>query len=217
MCIYCGTTKYRKIYENHYGPIPRDPEGRKYEVHHIDGDRANNDPTNLTCVSIQEHYNIHYSQRDWAACLKIGAKMKLSPEKLSEIAKAHNKTRVENGTHHFLGGEIQHRRVREGTHHLMGDGELQRKNAETRIKNGTHNFLDKEAARQRNIKRLKAGTHHLAGGEHQKKQIATGTHPFLGNNSTTKMSWQCPHCKKTGKGKGPFNRWHGDNCSQKDK
>jgi len=26
---------YRKIYEQHYGPIPVDSDGRTYEIHHI--------------------------------------------------------------------------------------------------------------------------------------------------------------------------------------
>lgn len=61
MTIY-SSTNYRKIYEQHYGPIPKDSDGRTYEIHHIDGDHSNNDPSNLKCVSIQEHYDIHHSQ-----------------------------------------------------------------------------------------------------------------------------------------------------------
>lgn len=86
MCIYCGTAKYRKIYENHFGPIPKDETGRSYEIHHIDGDRDNNHIDNLKCVSIQEHYDIHYSQKDYAAALKIASKMKYSHEELSRLA-----------------------------------------------------------------------------------------------------------------------------------
>ena len=69
MCIYCNTTNYRKIYENHYGPIPKEENGRSYEIHHLDGNHHNNDPKNLKAVRIQEHYDIHYSQGDWSACL----------------------------------------------------------------------------------------------------------------------------------------------------
>lgn len=28
-------------------------------------------------------------------------------------------------------------------------------------------------------------------------------------------SWKCEHCGKTGRGKGTYNRWHGDNCKSK--
>lgn len=31
MCIYCGTSNYRKIYENHHGLIPIDNSGRTYD------------------------------------------------------------------------------------------------------------------------------------------------------------------------------------------
>lgn len=64
MCIYCGTTKYRKIYENHVGSIPKDESGRTYDIHHVDGNRENNDPINLIAVSILEHYDIHQTQGD---------------------------------------------------------------------------------------------------------------------------------------------------------
>lgn len=102
MCIYCGTKKYRKIYENHYGPIPKDEQGRKYEVHHIDGDKQNNHPNNLKCVSIQEHYAIHFSQGDWNACFMMADRMNLSPHEKSLLSSKAQRARVEQGTHHFL-------------------------------------------------------------------------------------------------------------------
>jgi hypothetical protein len=51
---------YRKIWEeaNH----EKIPKG--YHIHHIDGDRDNNDPSNLLCVSPEEHWEIHYTQGD---------------------------------------------------------------------------------------------------------------------------------------------------------
>lgn len=55
---------YRKIWESYYGPIPTDSNGRSYEIHHIDGNRNNNDISNLKCLSIKEHYNVHYQQQD---------------------------------------------------------------------------------------------------------------------------------------------------------
>lgn len=78
---------YRKIYKEHYGPIPIDNQGRTYEIHHIDGDHSNNDPSNLKAVTIQEHYDIHYSQGDWAACLRMSNRMKISPEQKSDLAR----------------------------------------------------------------------------------------------------------------------------------
>jgi len=56
---------YRKIWEDANGPIPKDKEGRSYEIHHIDGDRTNNDLSNLICISIEEHYKIHLDKKEY--------------------------------------------------------------------------------------------------------------------------------------------------------
>lgn len=45
---------YRKIYEQHYGPIPD-----KYQIHHIDFNCENNEPSNLIAVTPEEHAKIH--------------------------------------------------------------------------------------------------------------------------------------------------------------
>lgn len=90
MCIYCGTNKYRKIYEEHNGPIPE-----KYEIHHIDGNYLNNDPTNLACVPTEEHYAIHYSQEDWMDCLKMSRRMKLRPNIKSDLSNRWERKRIE--------------------------------------------------------------------------------------------------------------------------
>lgn len=78
---------YRKIYEQHFGPIPRDGDGRSYDVHHIDGNHSNNDPKNLKALSIKDHYDVHYSQGDWLACHWISARMKCTPNEISEAAR----------------------------------------------------------------------------------------------------------------------------------
>ncbi len=96
---------YRKIYEDHNGPIPSDDSGRTYEIHHINGNRLDNSIDNLLCVSITDHYQIHFKQGDWAACSAIALRMKLSPSelsaKLSRLAIDNNAEKIENGTHHF--------------------------------------------------------------------------------------------------------------------
>ena len=91
MSIYRKDSYHRKIYEDHYGPIPKDSAGRSYEIHHIDGNHENNNIDNLLCVSIQEHYNIHYySQGDFKACLIMSKRMDISPEEKSRLAKIAN-------------------------------------------------------------------------------------------------------------------------------
>jgi len=92
---------YRKIYEKQYGQIPRDESGRTYEIHHIDGNHNNNDISNLKCVSIQEHYDIHYSQGDYGACSAIAMRMNVPPELKSELSRLAQIKRIIEGTHHF--------------------------------------------------------------------------------------------------------------------
>ena len=51
---------YRKIFEEYYGvKIPKN-----YHIHHIDGDRNNNNPKNLKMLSPEEHFKIHLEQKD---------------------------------------------------------------------------------------------------------------------------------------------------------
>jgi hypothetical protein len=86
MSIYTNNIYHRKIWESNLGPIPKDSDGRSYEIHHIDGNHFNNDINNLKCISIQEHYNIHYSQGDYKACLIMANRMKISPQEKSRLA-----------------------------------------------------------------------------------------------------------------------------------
>jgi hypothetical protein len=119
---------YKKVYQEHYGPIPRELDGRSYEVHHIDGNPDNNIYTNLKAVSIQEHYDIHYAQQDWGACFAIATRMKIKPEDFSKLASIAGKKsatkRIEAGTHNFqipnFSSNIQLKRIKENNHHFIG-------------------------------------------------------------------------------------------------
>jgi hypothetical protein len=113
---------YRKIYEENIGPIPKDELGRSYHIHHIDGNRKNNSVENLLAVSIEEHYNIHYSQGDYGACFKLSRLLKMTQEQLENIAKLHVEKQLKDKKHPFQGGNVQ------------------RKNAKKQLENGTHNF-----------------------------------------------------------------------------
>lgn len=207
MCIYCNTTNYRKIYETHVGNIPKDEDGRTFDIHHIDGDRTNNAIDNLVALSIQDHYNIHYSQGDWMASWKIGIKMKISPEELSRLASNAARKRVEDETHNFLGGILTRKRVENGTHNLL-DKEAAKARAKKRVEDGTHNFLGGELQSNVQRRRLDDGTHNFLGGELQQKRLANGTHNFT-------QQWQCEHCGKIGKNTSNYIRWHGSNCKLK--
>lgn len=115
--------QYKIIYERHYGPVPRELNGRPYDIHHVDGDHANNDPKNLIAVTVQEHFDIHYSQKDWYACHAIMTRMELSPEMKTELARKSAASRVEDGTHPWQkrpdGTSLASDLVKKGTHHLL--------------------------------------------------------------------------------------------------
>jgi hypothetical protein len=197
MTIY-RKTNYRKIYENHYGPIPKDDQGRSYDIHHIDGDRSNNSPLNLKAVSMQEHYDIHYSQGDWAACHRLSFKLGLTAKEISDLASRNAKEQVKNGTHNFLGGEIQ------------------RRSGQKRVIEGTHPFLGGEISRATTQRRLASGSHHFIGNSNPVyTQLQNGNHPFAGPHAPSQIMWTCPHCGKIGKGRGNYTRFHGDSCKHR--
>jgi hypothetical protein len=85
---------YRKVWEMHYGKIPKGIGGRSLEVHHINGDHSDNRIENLKLVTIKEHYDIHYSQGDYAACHLIAKRMCSDPKELSAIVSGLNKKRI---------------------------------------------------------------------------------------------------------------------------
>ena len=192
-------SKHRKIWQQHRGPIPRDESGRSLEIHHIDGDHSNNDISNLKLVTIEEHYEIHYDQGDWNACLRMSYRMGISPEEKSDLAKKNARKRVVEGTHHWVGP----------------------KHNQDLISRGIHPFLDREAARQRNLQRIAKGTHNLIGDANPVHGlIANGKHHFQNDNPVHKLlqsgshaariKLSCVFCKKLCS-KNNFNRLH-RNC-----
>lgn len=221
------TKDYRKIYEQYNGKTPVDSDGRKYDIHHIDGNRENNDPTNLIAVTIQEHYDIHFNQRDWAACLMIAARMEIDPKTKSELAKKSNKKRIEDGSHPFVGDtnpsklasknkthpsqrpemielrkQQQNEKVKNGTHVFVTNNPVHE-----RVEEGTHNFLGDANPVHRLVS---DGLHNLQGdkgSQLQKRLLAEGNHP-------TQVKLTCPHCGLTG-AKPVMSRYHMDKCKRK--
>jgi hypothetical protein len=176
---------YRKIWETHFGKIPKDENNRSYEIHHKDGNRFNNDISNLECLSIQEHYDIHYAQGDLPACIYIASRMNISSNNISALARKQQLQKVANGTHPWLNKEAQSKRakqrvvdgtcplsrrddgtshatdrVKAGTHHFLG-GKIQSKNSKNRVDAGTHNFQNKEFAIKNVMKQLENNRHPL--------------------------------------------------------
>jgi Tfp pilus assembly major pilin PilA len=144
---------YRKFWESHNGEIPKDKNGRSFEIHHVDGNNSNNVIENLKCVSIQEHFDIHFSQGDYAACLKIGQRMEISPEEFSKLSKLAQNKNIKNGTHNFLESDfqskIQKRLIKEGRHIFQTDLTIQSRAGKKGILHVKLNGWSKEAIEKR--------------------------------------------------------------------
>jgi hypothetical protein len=188
MTIY-RSNRHRSIYENHFGPIPKDEFGRSMEIHHKDGNHENNDISNLELVTLQKHFEIHFSQGDYGACLIMSKRMELSPEEKSKLAKRNVAKQIANGKNRFTDAEWQRqnqlKRVEDGTHHLLG-GSIQRKY----VSDGKHHFLGGK---------IQSNT--------QMKLLAEGKH-------ISQFKILCSHCGKSFN-KGNYANWHGDKCKLK--
>jgi hypothetical protein len=215
---------YRKIYEDNFGPIPFDSNGRSYEIHHKDGDHSNNNPDNLIAVSIEEHYNIHFLQGDYRACAIIAGKMRYTPEEISKLNSLAAKKKVDNGTHPWLGDNNPSiKRIKDKTH-LFLNVEWQKEKTRKSLENGTHNFLGGQIQRDR----LEKGIHHFLGDTNPSVvQSKNGTHPWQGGNHqkelnkklleegrhSTQWKWVC-ECGKEGRGKSNLvQHKRGKKCS----
>lgn len=169
-----------------YGEIPVDSEGRSYDIHHIDGDKKNHDPSNLIALTIEEHFWMHWLQADYKACHAILLRKRYTKEQVSAFASAANLQRVQDGTNPFCGPSINRKRVRERTHHFLG-GAQSRKNAIKLVEEGRHPFSGGGVQSASNRKRVIEGTHNFLGGKIQKRQLEEGTHNFQRRK-------KCPWC-----------------------
>ena len=105
---------------------------------------------------------------------------------------------------------------------------LAKENVAKQIASGKNKFIDSEWQRQNQLTRVHNGTHHLLGGELQRKHVADGKHHFLGGKIQSNLQAKllaegkhlsqttvvCEHCSKTFN-KGNYANWHGDKCKLK--
>ena len=143
---------YRQIWKNHYGKIPKDENGISYQIHHIDGNRFNNNIENLMCVSIMEHYEIHLKQGDFAAAHVIKTKMENYEQSLGWNHKEETKQKISKS----LKGK-----------YIRNEESIKRQ-IESRIKNGTIKL--KEETKNKISESLK-GKKRLPMSEECKKKI----------------------------------------------
>jgi hypothetical protein len=195
-------SNYRKIWEDVNGPIPLDSNGRKMEIHHIDGNRTNNSLDNFQLLSIDEHYEIHYTQGDWAACQSIANRMKISPEEKSKRCSELAQKRVVEGTHHFQNPEF-----------IKKDSERKSKNRRGENHPLYGKKMPKETTEKQSVsqkKLVEQGIHHLQQQTHKDRmrkkselQLQNRTHNF--QLETTRKKIKNTHNTLLDQKKHPFN------------
>ena len=223
-----NTALAKRIWQNHFGSIPKDSDGRSCEIHHIDGNPDNNSIDNLICLTIHEHYDIHFWQEDWGACSAIASRLKVSSEELSILTMQHNHKMMIEGTHPFakredgssLGAEVTRRLVAEGKHNFIGSPYAAQMYAD-----GTHPFLGGEIQRATNTRRLNDGTHNWLGNNNPSFiKSKNGTHQWQGSDANldklakgihaSQLRVCCIYCHRDFD-KANYSRSHGDKCKNK--
>lgn len=205
---------HKRTWKAVYGVYPK----KGYHLHHKDGNPSNNSIDNLVEVTPKQHFDIHFSQGDWAACILLARSAEISPDQLAEIQRNHGLKCVERqvGIHsNSFDRSSNAKRIWKTTppgRLPVTDGErvLKFKTAEE-----TNNFLQSHTNWRRGVP-----DHHRVGLKQSKRridsaeaiQISTrrlqqGTHNF-----TTIMT--CDVCGKVGKG-SVMKRWHFNNCRHK--
>lgn len=178
-----------------------------FHIHHIDGNRSNNELSNLMCVSPMEHFLIHLEKEEYMSAFAIYIKYLSGEEKngyeyLPKIAaKTRNNSNVgfNNPKTYEKVFNSQKERIKNGTFHLQ-DGSIQRESNKKRVELGIHNFQSKE-----NKERIKSRNDEM---------LKNKTHPFL--KPKNRSDWAiknktCEFCNYVGRGVG-FLYNHNEFC-----
>ena len=203
------TTFYRKLWIKHNGPIPVDEYGVSYEIHHVDGDRSNNELSNLRCLSISEHYQVHFDQGDFQAALLILEKIN-NVEQLRLIGHT-PKTLAAYMVENELG---------------LWSKSAKQKAIQTKRDRKVGFCHDSKWA---SIGGKVGGAKGAAAANEIHKANRTGFYSSENQSVYGKLGGKaaapkllglqkekvvCPHCGKVGGGQALMNRWHFDNCKK---
>lgn len=131
-------------------------------------------------------------------------------------------TKRKNGTHNFLGGEVQRKRVENGTHHLLG-GNLQRENMRRVVNEGRHSMQQGNIL----VVDIDGNTCFISKDEYNNQSTLVHINTLEGKKRLGKSlevsekrkeymnaKILCPHCNKEGNISN-MKRWHFDNCKIK--
>ena len=194
------TRKYRKehrrVWEKHFGKIPKDENGRSYEIHHLDNNPLNNDINNLVCLSIDDHYTLHKSKGEYGAAFLIAKRMKIKPNDIAEVARKITLDRVMRGIHNF-----QDPNFPRSMDHNIGFVVAKKLDTEEIVRVTKEQFEADKNLVGSNAGRKQKKVHTNRGGN-------KGKHWQHKNKEVPK---KCTHCDIVGRG-SLLSRWHNDNC-----
>lgn len=174
---------YRRIWINAFGPIPVDEQGRSFEIHHVDGNRKNNSLDNLQCLSIEDHYKLHYEKKEYHAAHLIAKRLGMSLKNISnwnmteEVRKKLSESK--KGSKNPMKDPAVAKKVGDALRGRKKSKEAERKRLETARKNGT--LMRTEETRLKMKK--------------PKEKIECPHCGFIGGVSSTKR-WHFENCKQ---------------------
>lgn len=223
---------YRKLWIKHNGPIPVDEQGRSYEIHHIDGNRKNNILENLLCLSIEDHYKLHYDRGEYFAANLIAQRMEkpAKPIQKWDISDERRAAMRESklGEKNPMKDPAVRQKVSEALKGRKKSLEAEAKRIESR-KGFKHSEESKQKIRAALKGKAKTDEHkkqmskskigHKRSQESINKQIEKTKGRPLSEEAKQKMrkpknKLTCPHCFQTG-GNSQMKRWHFENCKTK--
>jgi hypothetical protein len=188
---------YRKIWEEYYKQaIPKDDKGRSYEIHHIDGNRANNSIENLLCVSIEEHWRVHISRGEMGAANLIAKRF----NQAYKSGWKHSESTIEKMSKSHKGLNTWSKGVQRGPQEQLKCPYCEKVGGRSGMKRfHFDNCL------------LKPGNEHLT-------RLLAEADKVKYRKPKTKLTKpqkvKCPHCDVVGDPR-PLKRWHFENCKNK--
>lgn len=211
-------SNYRKIWSDHYGPIPFDEKGITYDIHHIDGNRKNNDITNLIAVSIKEHFEIHFKQGDFEACSAIKLRMddfnfkgyersEEVKQKISKFQKERKRNPLSEETKRKIGESRKGKKHTDETRNKLSKFHKGKKLSEE---------SRKKLSEYKKGKRLSDEHKRKVSESLKGRKVTEETKMKLSKKQKgiREQKLECPHCKLVG-GATNMKRYHFDNCNKK--
>jgi hypothetical protein len=223
---------YRKLWMKQNGPIPVDEQGRSYEIHHIDGNRKNNCLENLLCLSIEDHYKLHYAKGEYFAANLIAQRMEKPAEPIQkwDVSDKRRAAMRESklGDKNPMKDPAVRKKVSEALKGRKKSPEAEAKRLKSRegfkhseeSKQKIQTALKGKAKTEEHKKQMsKSKLGHKRSQESINKQIEKRKGIPLSEEVKQKMrkpksKLTCPHCQQVG-GSSQMKRWHFENCKNK--